>query len=387
MGTRSGHGRLSGGPSNCGDGGGRRRPSPPLLLRPRPPLKRHRCCLLVSCRSCWVSWSVGAVVHASAMRRAGSRTRPGCGRDACGADAQPASSRRTPSNPRAAAAPPQLGCTEISACWRPAGQLRRPPCSRAVTDHGVRSSCQAWTPRARPPSFTSCTSERCSARSPPLASTWRRQAGLAARWQAYSVVAPCVSRQRRHDNASVPACAVCGLLPAAVLSRPVWARAQVQYKNVVFTVWDVGGQEKLRPLWRHYFNNTGQQQQARRWRWRGALAGGGSISGSGGSGGRACGTGQQTRQCWMPCFPLEFASACCTPPHSSLCTADALIYVVDCCDRERVGRAASEFKAGSQRGWEQQGGRVACRSAVGTFVPTTGAARLAAALNKRGVTA
>ncbi|CAK7340109.1 unnamed protein product [Dovyalis caffra] len=31
---------------------------------------------------------------------------------------------------------------------------------------------------------------------------------------------------------------------------------KVQYKNVVFTVWDVGGQEKLRPLWRHYFNNT-----------------------------------------------------------------------------------------------------------------------------------
>eukprot|EP00892_Ulva_mutabilis_P011607 jgi/Ulvmu1/8819/UM048_0075.1 len=31
---------------------------------------------------------------------------------------------------------------------------------------------------------------------------------------------------------------------------------KVQYKNVVFTVWDVGGQEKLRPLWKHYFNNT-----------------------------------------------------------------------------------------------------------------------------------
>jgi hypothetical protein len=28
---------------------------------------------------------------------------------------------------------------------------------------------------------------------------------------------------------------------------------KVQYKNVMFTVWDVGGQEKLRPLWRHYF--------------------------------------------------------------------------------------------------------------------------------------
>ncbi|KAB2596947.1 exportin-1-like [Pyrus ussuriensis x Pyrus communis] len=31
---------------------------------------------------------------------------------------------------------------------------------------------------------------------------------------------------------------------------------KIQYKNVMFTVWDVGGQEKLRPLWRHYFNNT-----------------------------------------------------------------------------------------------------------------------------------
>ncbi|KAL1355619.1 ADP-ribosylation factor isoform X2 [Arachis duranensis] len=31
---------------------------------------------------------------------------------------------------------------------------------------------------------------------------------------------------------------------------------KVQYKNVIFTVWDVGGQEKLRPLWKHYFNNT-----------------------------------------------------------------------------------------------------------------------------------
>lgn len=54
---------------------------------------------------------------------------------------------------------------------------------------------------------------------------------------------------------------------------------KVQYRNVLFTVWDVGGQEKLRPLWRHYFNNT-----------------------------------------------------------------DGLIYVVDSQDRERVNRAASEFK-------------------------------------------
>ncbi len=54
---------------------------------------------------------------------------------------------------------------------------------------------------------------------------------------------------------------------------------KVQYKNVQFTVWDVGGQEKLRPLWKHYFSNT-----------------------------------------------------------------DALIYVVDCLDRERIERAASEFQ-------------------------------------------
>ncbi|CAK4079232.1 unnamed protein product [Aphanomyces euteiches] len=28
------------------------------------------------------------------------------------------------------------------------------------------------------------------------------------------------------------------------------------YKNVEFTAWDIGGQDKLRPLWRHYFQNT-----------------------------------------------------------------------------------------------------------------------------------
>ncbi|PIN03633.1 GTP-binding ADP-ribosylation factor Arf1 [Handroanthus impetiginosus] len=33
---------------------------------------------------------------------------------------------------------------------------------------------------------------------------------------------------------------------------------KVQYKNVIFTVWDIGGQGawKLRPLWKHFFNNT-----------------------------------------------------------------------------------------------------------------------------------
>lgn len=59
---------------------------------------------------------------------------------------------------------------------------------------------------------------------------------------------------------------------------------KVQYKNVVFTVWDVGGQEKLRPLWKHYFKDT-----------------------------------------------------------------DALIYVVDCLDRDRIDRAKAEFQARAQR--------------------------------------
>lgn len=30
----------------------------------------------------------------------------------------------------------------------------------------------------------------------------------------------------------------------------------VEYKNISFTVWDVGGQDRIRPLWRHYYQNT-----------------------------------------------------------------------------------------------------------------------------------
>ncbi|RNA17417.1 ADP-ribosylation factor 6 [Brachionus plicatilis] len=30
----------------------------------------------------------------------------------------------------------------------------------------------------------------------------------------------------------------------------------VSYKNVKFNVWDVGGQDKIRPLWRHYYTGT-----------------------------------------------------------------------------------------------------------------------------------
>ena len=29
----------------------------------------------------------------------------------------------------------------------------------------------------------------------------------------------------------------------------------VEYKNIKFSVWDVGGQDKLRPLWKHYYED------------------------------------------------------------------------------------------------------------------------------------
>ena len=30
----------------------------------------------------------------------------------------------------------------------------------------------------------------------------------------------------------------------------------MEYKSVRFHVWDIGGQDKIRPLWRHYYDNT-----------------------------------------------------------------------------------------------------------------------------------
>ncbi|CAF2921068.1 unnamed protein product [Rotaria sp. Silwood2] len=31
----------------------------------------------------------------------------------------------------------------------------------------------------------------------------------------------------------------------------------VEFKNITMTAWDVGGRDKIRPLWRHYYQNTG----------------------------------------------------------------------------------------------------------------------------------
>merc|ERR1712124_75358 len=30
----------------------------------------------------------------------------------------------------------------------------------------------------------------------------------------------------------------------------------VEYRNISFTVWDIGGQDRIRPLWRHYCTGT-----------------------------------------------------------------------------------------------------------------------------------
>lgn len=31
---------------------------------------------------------------------------------------------------------------------------------------------------------------------------------------------------------------------------------RIDYKNISFTIWDIGGQDRIRPLWRHYYQDT-----------------------------------------------------------------------------------------------------------------------------------
>jgi GTPase SAR1 family protein len=89
----------------------------------------------------------------------------------------------------------------------------------------------------------------------------------------------------------------------------------VEYKNISFTVWDVGGQDKIRPLWRHYFQNT----QGMSW---------------------TCGS--------LP-GPLPFCPVCrvsevlLSSPFSFSHVPAGLIFVVDSNDRERVGEARDEL--------------------------------------------
>lgn len=60
-----------------------------------------------------------------------------------------------------------------------------------------------------------------------------------------------------HPCFSNGVCAGIISLPASFLTFPTGFNVEtVEYKNISFTVWDVGGQDKIRPLWRHYFQNT-----------------------------------------------------------------------------------------------------------------------------------
>lgn len=81
----------------------------------------------------------------------------------------------------------------------------------------------------------------------------------------------------------------------------------VEYKNISFTVWDVGGQDKIRPLWRHYFQNTqGRCLRGRR---------GGGLGERGGR----------------------------RDPVRARSSPQGLIFVVDSNDRERVNEAREEL--------------------------------------------
>ena len=66
---------------------------------------------------------------------------------------------------------------------------------------------------------------------------------------------------RRHDSLLYHECFILALheLFYDIISNlcPLGFNVEtVEYKNISFTVWDVGGQDKIRPLWRHYFQNT-----------------------------------------------------------------------------------------------------------------------------------
>lgn len=70
----------------------------------------------------------------------------------------------------------------------------------------------------------------------------------------------------------------------------------VEYKNISFTVWDVGGQDKIRPLWRH---------------------------------------------CGLSCFVMLHLRLTCT---SDFQNTQGIIFVVDSNDRERVSEAREELQ-------------------------------------------
>lgn len=92
----------------------------------------------------------------------------------------------------------------------------------------------------------------------------------------------------------------------------------VEYRNIAFTVWDVGGRDKIRPLWRHYYQNTVRTQSTTD-----------SNATSTGSPIECAFSDREQRDCgdaeshsWL----LSFAR----------CAQNALIWVVDSNDRDRL---------------------------------------------------
>jgi ADP-ribosylation factor protein 1 len=82
----------------------------------------------------------------------------------------------------------------------------------------------------------------------------------------------------------------------------------VEYKNISFTVWDVGGQDKIRPLWRHCASFALPQSTA-------------SSSAS---------TSRSSR--FDRLVPIDFQNT------------QGIIFVVDSNDRERVSEAREELQ-------------------------------------------
>jgi hypothetical protein len=84
----------------------------------------------------------------------------------------------------------------------------------------------------------------------------------------------------------------------------------VSYKNIKFQVWDLGGQTSIRPYWRCYYPNT-----------------------------QVCNKGQQLVQGGMQ------QRTCCPTWHLPILLTQAIIYVVDSTDTERISVSKEEFHA------------------------------------------
>jgi len=140
----------------------------------------------------------------------------------------------------------------VGPAWARAALRRRRRTGRARAQMLSRSAGSGHRP-------LSCASLLCSA----AHGTRRRARECArpparcgrARTRAASARARARARARAATGAHHRARAPSNPVRRRVLV-PRLAVETVEYKNISFTVWDVGGQDKIRPLWRHYYQNT-----------------------------------------------------------------------------------------------------------------------------------